>query len=85
VAGAAPRPGGRGHRRPDQVRLIPEADPHFRTLCELRNDAESLNRGYTRTLSAGRAATRGWRRQVLDLLSRGILTNTLAWHLHNEE
>lgn len=74
-----PQPGERGHGRPDQLRLLPESDPHFQRLYGLRNDSESINRGYKRTLIADRAAARGWRRQVLDLSSWGVLTNALAW------
>lgn len=73
------QPNERGHGRPDQLRLLPESDPHFQTLYGLRNDSESINSAYKRTLVADRASARGWRRQVLDLLSWGILTNTLAW------
>ena len=76
------QPGDRGHGRPDQLRLLPEADPYFQSLYGLRNDSESINSSYKRTLIGDRAAARGWRRQVLDLISWGILTNSLAWHLH---
>ena len=44
---------------PDQLRLLPELDPHFQRLYGLRNDSESINRGYKRTLFADRAAARG--------------------------
>jgi hypothetical protein len=64
------------------MRLIPETDPHFQTLYGLRNDSEAINAAYKRTLIADRAAALGWRRQLLDLMSWAILTNTLAWHLH---
>ena len=74
-----PQAGERGHGRPDQLRLLPESDPHFQRLYGLRNDSESINRGYKRTLIADRAGARGWRRQVLDLSSWGVLTNALAW------
>jgi hypothetical protein len=77
-----PQPGDNNHRRPDQMRLIPETDPHFQTLYGLRNDSEAINAAYKRTLIADRAAALGWRRQLLDLMSWAILTNTLAWHLH---
>jgi hypothetical protein len=77
-----PQAGDGGHGRPDQFRLLPETDPHFQTLYGLRNDSESINSGYKRTLVADRAAALGWRRQVLDLVSWALLTNTLAWHRH---
>jgi hypothetical protein len=74
--------GDTSHTRPDQLRLIHETDPDFPALYGLRNDAEAINSSYKRTLIADRAAALGWRRQVIDLLSWGILTNTLAWHCH---
>lgn len=77
-----PQPNEDGYGRPDQLRLIHENDQYFQTLYGLRNDAEAINSNYKRTLTADRASARGWRRQVLDLLSWGILTNTLAWHRH---
>ncbi len=54
----------------------------FKTLYGLRNDSEAINAAYKRTLIADRAATLGWRRQLLDLASWATLTNTLAWHRH---
>ena len=71
----------RGYGRPDQLRLLPEADPYFQTLYGLRNDSESINSLYKRSLIADRAAALGWRRQVLDLTMWGVLTNSLAWCL----
>jgi len=78
-----PQTGDPGHGRPDQFRLIAESDPYFQTLYGLRNDSEAINSHYKRTLVADRAAALGWRRQVLDLTSWAMLTNTLAWHLHH--
>jgi len=77
-----PQHGDTNHRRPDQLRLIPDSDPWFQTLYGLRNDSEAINAAYKRTLVADRAAALGWRRQLLDLASWAILTNTLAWHQH---
>jgi hypothetical protein len=71
--------GDRSNSRPDQLRLIPEADDYFQTLYGLRNDSESINSGYKRTLLVDRAAALGWRRQVLDLMSWSILVNASAW------
>lgn len=67
------------NRRPENIRLLPEADPHFQTIYGLRNDSESLNSGFKRTLIVDRAMSLGWRRQLIDLYSYGILTNTVAW------
>lgn len=72
----------RGYGRADQLRLLPESDSHFQTLYGLRNDSESINSAYKRTLVADRASARGWRRQVLDLMSWGVLVNSLAWQQH---
>ena len=77
------QPGERGAGRPDQLRLLPESDPYFQTLYGKRNDCESINSAYKRTLLVDRAAARGWRRQVLDLMSWGILTNCLAWWIND--
>jgi len=76
--------GERGHGRPDQLRLLPESDPYFQTLYGLRNDSESINSAYKRTLVADRASARGWRRQVLDLMAWGVLSNTLAWSTNRQ-
>lgn len=73
------QPGERGAGRPDQLRLLPESDSYFQTLYGKRNDSESINSSYKRTLLVDRAAARGWRRQVLDLMSWGLLMNSLAW------
>jgi hypothetical protein len=77
-----PKPDENGYGRPDQFRLLAEADPYFQTLYGLRNDSENINSNYKRTLVADRAAALGWRRQVLDLLSWAILNNTIAWQRH---
>jgi hypothetical protein len=68
---------------PEQLRLLSETDQHFQVLYGLRNDSESINSGYKRTLITDRAATRGWRRQALDLLSCGLVSNSFAL-LHSE-
>lgn len=77
-----PQPTDTTHRRPDQLRLIPPNDPHFTTLYNLRNDSEAINSHYKNTLPHQRAATLGWKRQLLDLLAWALLTNTYAWHKH---
>ncbi|MFA5565293.1 MAG: hypothetical protein WC184_04350 [Acidimicrobiia bacterium] len=77
-----PQPGDTGNRRPDQLRLIHENDDYFQTLYGLRNDSESINAHYKETLNDNRASALGWRRQVVDLTSWALLTNTLAWHQH---
>jgi len=74
-----PAPGDPTHGRPDQLRLLPEHDRHFAPLYGLRNDSEAINAAYKHTLIAGRAPARGWPRQLLDLTSWAVLTNSLAW------
>lgn len=77
-----PQPDDTNHRRPDQMRLIPPTDPDFNTLYGLRNDSESINNKFKNTLPHRRAASLGWKRQLLDLIAWSLLTNTYAWHQH---
>ncbi len=81
VSPHAQRPGD--HSRPDQLRLIPAGDDDFAVLYGLRNDSESLNSNFKRTLLVDRATSLGWQRQLLDLLGFGLLTNSLALHHHS--
>ena len=71
------------HAHADQLRLLPEADPDFAKLYGLRNDAESNNHSYKRTLPGRRAAALGWRRQLLDLAGWAILVNSRAHARHH--
>jgi len=80
-----PKPDDPTHRRPDQLRLIGPHEPLFGELYGLRNDAESINSLYKNSLPHRRAAARGWQRQLLDLLSWSILTNTTAWAEHAQD
>lgn len=66
------------HDRADKMRLIAETDPDFTRLYGLRNDAESNNNSYKRTLPSRRAAALGWRRQLLDVLGWALLVNSRA-------
>lgn len=70
--------GDRDHRRADAVRVIAEGEPDFDRLYGLRNDAESFNSQYKRTLLVDRAMSLGGRRQLLDVLSYGLLHNALT-------
>ena len=76
------QPGDTGYGRPDQVRLIPPDDELFAELYGLRNDSESINGRYKNTLYARRASGLGWRRQLLDLISWAVASNSYAWALH---
>lgn len=67
------------HDNPEHIRLIPPDDPHFTTLYSLRNDAESLNSQFKRSLLVDRATSVGWQRQLFDLLAYAILHNSLGW------
>ncbi|MEI8405203.1 MAG: hypothetical protein WCG96_08000 [Actinomycetes bacterium] len=68
-----------GDTTPEHVRLIPPADPDFNLLYGLRNDAESFNSAFKRSLLVDRAASVGWRRQLFDLLGFVVLQNSLNW------
>jgi len=39
--------------------VLPESDPYFQTLYGMRNDSESINSAYKRTLLVDRAAVVG--------------------------
>lgn len=80
-----PQTGEDGYGRPDQIRLIPPDDPLFADLYGLRNDSESINSHYKNTLYARRASGLGWRRQLLDLLSWAIASNSHAWAIHHAQ
>lgn len=67
------------HDNPEHIRLIPPDDPHFPTLYSLRNDAESLNAQYKKTLLVDRATSVGWQRQLFDVLAYSILHNSITW------
>ena len=64
---------------PEHVRLIPPGDPDFARLYGMRNDAESFNASFKRSLLVDRASSVGWRRQLFDLLGYVVLANSLAW------
>ena len=64
---------------PEHLRLIPPDDPDFDVLYGLRNDSESFNSQYKRTLLVDRATSVGWERQLFDLLAFAILENSRAW------
>lgn len=71
---------------PEHLRLIPPDDPDFALLYGLRNDSESFNSQYKRTLLVDRAVSIGWQRQLFDLLAFAVLENSRSWaqpsHLH---
>jgi hypothetical protein len=63
----------------DHLRLLPPDDPDFARLYGLRNDSESFNSQYKRTLLVDRATSVGWERQLFDVLTFAILENSRAW------
>ena len=71
--------GDGNYRRPENLRLLPRADDDFKKLYGRRNDSESFNSCYKRTLLINRATSLGWRRQLFDILSYGVLNNANAW------
>lgn len=64
---------------PEHLRLLPPDDPDFTRLYGLRNDSESFNSQFKRTLLVDRAASVGWERQLFDVLGFAVLHNSLAW------
>ena len=66
---------------PEHLRLIPPDDPDFKLLYGLRNDSESFNNQYKRTLLVDRATSVGWERQLFDLLAFAVLENSRSWAL----
>jgi hypothetical protein len=62
--------------RPDHLRLLPPDDDDFAVLYGLRNDSESFNSQYKRTLLVDRATSVGWERQLFDILTFAILENS---------
>ena len=70
------------HPHADQLRLLPESDDGFAKLYGLRNDAESNNNSYKRTLPGRRAVGLGWRRQLLDVTGWATLVNSRAYARH---
>ena len=68
-----------GDPTPERIRLLPPADPYFQTLYNLRNDAESINSQFKRSLLLDRAPSLGWERQLLDVIGFCILHNSLSW------
>ena len=81
--GDAPRPVAPRDAEAKAADLTKRVDL-LKVTFQMRDDAtsEAINAAYKRTLVADRAAALGWRRQLLDLASWAVLTNTLAWHLH---
>ena len=63
---------------PDHLRLVPPAGPDFDRLYGLRNDSESFNSQYKRTLLVDRATSVGWERQLFDVLTFAVLENSRA-------
>lgn len=67
------------HTLPEHLRLLPPDDPDFKHLYGLRNDSESFNSQFKRTLLVDRAASVGWERQLFDVLGFAVLQNSLTW------
>lgn len=63
---------------PEHLRLIPPGDPDFKRIYGRRNDSESFNSQYKRTLLVDRAASVGWERQLFDVLAFAVLQNSLS-------
>lgn len=70
---------------PEHLRLLPPEDPDFKRLYGLRNDSESFNSQFKRTLLVDRAASVGWERQLFDVLGFAVLQNSLTWATAREQ
>ena len=68
-----------GDNLPEHLRLLPPDDPDFTSLYGLRNDSESFNSQFKRSLLVDRAASVGWERQLFDVLGFAVLQNSLTW------
>jgi hypothetical protein len=71
-------------RRPNRTELlspIPSSDPDFKTLAQLRNDAESNNSALEDKLFNKRAHSVGHRSQRANLLGYALLVNSLTLYL----
>lgn len=78
----SPHPTKARDTTPEHVRLVPPEDPDFAALYGRRNDAESINSQFKRTLLVDRAVSVGWQRQLFDLLAFAILENSLSHARH---
>jgi hypothetical protein len=63
---------------PEHIRLLPPDDPSFGDLYGMRNDVESLNNTFKRSLLVDRATSVGWQRQLIDMYSYAVLHNSTA-------
>ena len=70
---------------PEHLRLLPPDDPDFKRLYGLRNDSESFNSQFKRSLLVDRAASVGWERQLFDVLGFAVLQNSLTWAAAREQ
>jgi len=73
-------PGDTHVRRAENVRIIAEGEDDFTRLYGLRNDAESFNSQFKRSLLVDRAMSLGWRRQLLDAICYALLHNAINAH-----
>ena len=70
---------------PEHLRLLPPDDPDFKRLYGLRNDSESFNSQFKRSLLVDRAASVGWERQLFDVFGFAVLQNSLTWAAAREQ
>lgn len=66
------------HKHADATRVIAEGEDDFTRLYGVRNDAESANSQFKRTLLVDRAMSLGARRQLLDMLCFALLNNAIT-------
>lgn len=75
--------GGDDHKHADATRVIAEGEDDFTRLYAVRNDAESANSQFKRTLLVDRAMSLGGRRRLLDMLCFALLNNAITQAHHD--
>jgi hypothetical protein len=74
----------RGLNRTEHLRAYPASDPAYHRVMAKRNNAETLNSTFKRTLPSGRAHSVGRVAQEADLLGFQLGLNALASHRHRK-
>ncbi len=74
----------RKFNKAETVRVIPPAEPDFKSLYARRNDAESSNRAIDDSMWLSRAHSVGHARQHLNLIGYALMVNSLAVLEHRQ-
>lgn len=75
----------RDTRRPENLRVIPTADPDAQRLQGIRSDAESFHSHYKRTLIVDRAMSLGAHRGLIDLYCFALYNTALTEYHHHSQ